>query len=156
MDEPFSRIEIPIDLVSIACLDRPEARTKSGTVYLTASDADMAESKILSLLLRLHIAQRDLLDLYLFKSALPPDSASRVRRKMNDLRIAPGEIDRLLESMGKNRSAHLKALRMILDTLVGEGGRKAIETAGGENSVFDAVLSVLREYRTKSVKKGKQ
>ena len=43
--EPGSRIEIPVDIMSVARLDPPMVRTVEGTVLLTVSDADMIESK---------------------------------------------------------------------------------------------------------------
>ena len=48
--EPGSRIEIPIEITSVVRLDAPVVRTIAGTVFLTVSDADMIESKILALL----------------------------------------------------------------------------------------------------------
>ena len=48
--EPGSRVEIPIEITRVARLDSPLVRTIAGTVFLTVSDADMIESKILAFL----------------------------------------------------------------------------------------------------------
>jgi hypothetical protein len=148
-DVPSSRIEIPVDLTIVCCLDGPENRTKNGTVFLTVSDADMVESKILSLMLRSSIKQRDLLDLFLFKSSLAPDSAVRLQQKMHVLGIMPEAIGRLLGSLKKNRPVHIKALDSILDSQVDDGARKAIRLTGGPGPIFDIVFDILNNYYTK-------
>ena len=71
----LGRIEIPIDVTRIECVDPPVARTADGIVYRTASDADMVESKVISILMRTFLEHRDLLDLHLFASHLPADAA---------------------------------------------------------------------------------
>lgn len=44
----LGRIEIPIDIIRIECLDPPTVRTADGIVYRTVSNADMIESKVLA------------------------------------------------------------------------------------------------------------
>jgi hypothetical protein len=150
---PFSRIEIPVDLIIISCLDGPVTRTKNGTVFLTASDADMVESKIISLMLRSSIKQRDLLDLFLFKNSLVSDSAARLERKMHSLHIMPEAIERLLANLEKNRSLHIKALDTILDSQVDPGARRAIRMTGGAELVFETALAIVDKYYRETIKR---
>jgi hypothetical protein len=152
---PNSRIEIPIDLTIISCLDRPVTRTVNGTVFLTASDADMVESKMLSLILRSNIKQRDILDLFLFKSSLAPDYALRLQRKMNTLHIVPDAMEKLRESLIKNRPVHIKALDGILNTQVDSSARLAIKMTGGAKFIFETTLAIVDKYCKEAVHRGK-
>src|SRR5450759_747355 len=43
------RIEVPVEITRIQCSDPPVVRTVGGTVFLTASDVDMIESKVVAL-----------------------------------------------------------------------------------------------------------
>jgi hypothetical protein len=153
-DVPHSRIEIPVDLTVISCLDRPVTRTISGTVFLTASDADMVESKILSLVLRSDIKQRDLLDLFLFKNSLAPDCAIRLQRKMQILNILPDVWVKLVENLRKNRTVHIKALDTILNTQVDSAARRAIKITGGAESIFETTLAIVDNCREEIIHRG--
>jgi hypothetical protein len=147
------RIEIPIDLITIACLDKPEVRVTGGTVYLTSSDADMAESKILSLMLRIYFQDRDLLDLFLFKDFLLSNSANRIREKMKMLNVNPDEITNLIDSLRKNRSVHIKNLGKIIEERVDENVRDKIKMNDGIVSVFNSVLEIITNL-SNQIKKG--
>ena len=58
-DVPGSSIEIPVDITRIECLDAPIVKTCDGVVFLTVSEADMVESKIIAVLNRIHVETRD-------------------------------------------------------------------------------------------------
>ena len=147
------RIEIPVDLMTISCLDKPEVRVISGTVYLTASEADMVESKFLALLSRLFFQNRDLLDLFLFKDFLLSNSADRIRDKMKMLNLNPDEITNLIDSLQKNRSVHIKNLGKIIDERVDENIRDKIKMNDGIVSVFNSVLEIIINL-SNQIKKG--
>ncbi|MEJ2744609.1 MAG: hypothetical protein P8123_02830 [bacterium] len=65
-----SRIEIPVEITRIVCLDEPIVRTVDGVVYLSVSDADMIESKVICLFNRLWIGWRVFIDIFLFQNQL--------------------------------------------------------------------------------------
>ena len=44
----LGRLEIPIDVIRLECLDPPTVRTADGILYRTASNADMLEAKVLA------------------------------------------------------------------------------------------------------------
>jgi hypothetical protein len=150
---PGSSIEILIDLLTIPCLDRPETRTKGGSVYLTASDADMVESKILALMSRIFFQDRDLLDLFLFKDFLLSDSAIRLQRKMEILHLQYVHFTELIESLEKNRSLHLKNLNKIIDEQVDRNMQADLKMNDGVNLIFDSVEKILSDIYDQ-LKKG--
>jgi len=145
LEKSIGRIEIPIDLTKITFIDKPETRTINGTIYLTVSDADMVESKILALLLRVYKQERDLIDLFLFKSSLADNVSQRLHQKMSKLGLALRDLEKLIASLKDNRSRHIKVLNQILETQVEEGAQQAIKMGGGAGSIFDTVLSVLQD-----------
>ena len=83
--DPGSRIEIPIEITSVARHDAPMVKTIAGTVFLTVSDGDMIESKILACLNRPFFQTRDILDIFLFQDTLPPDAPERLSKKLKQL-----------------------------------------------------------------------
>ena len=149
------RIEIPIDLMTITCLDKPETRITRGTVYLTASDADMVESKILALMSRIYSQDRDLLDLYLFGDLLLPESANRLQQKMKTLTIDRGELTKAIESLQKNRSVHIRNLDKIIDERVDKNMQDTLRMNGGAASIFDSALKILSDLDDQ-IKKGQK
>ena len=82
VQDPGSRIEIPIEITSVARHDAPMVKTIAGTVFLTVSDGDMIESKILACLNRPFFQVRDILDIFLFQDTLPPDAPVRLSKKL--------------------------------------------------------------------------
>ncbi|MBN2187970.1 MAG: hypothetical protein JW699_00845 [Chitinispirillaceae bacterium] len=146
------RIEIPVDLMAMTILDKPQTRVTGGTVYLTASDADMVESKILALVSRIYLQDRDILDLFLFRNFLVSDSADRLRKKMKMLDIPQEGLEKLIESLQKNRSVHLKNIDKIIDERVDENMQSALRMNDGVVSLFDSVLEILKNYSNKSIK----
>ena len=55
-------------------------KTIAGTVFLTVSDADMIESKILACLNRPFFQVRDILDIFLFQDTLSHDTPVRLSK----------------------------------------------------------------------------
>jgi len=151
--KPGERIEIPVDLMAITCLDKPETRIIGGTVYLTASDADMVESKILALVSRIYLQDRDVVDLFLFRNFLLPDSADRLQKKMKILDIPQDDLKKLIESLQKNRSVHIKNIDKIIDERVDENMQSALRMNDGVVSIFNSVLEILTDFY-KQIKKG--
>jgi hypothetical protein len=144
-DSPHGRIEIPVDITRIPCLDKPIVRTVNGVVYLSASDADMIESKVVALFARPFLAERDLVDIFLFRDKIAPDSPARLRRKVSDLSIAPADMASRLAKLEAGRVAHLRAIEEIIREQVDASAASHIRQAGGPAMVFDQVLSLLEK-----------
>lgn len=139
------RIEIPVDIVTIPCLDSPETRTVAGTIYLTASDADMVESKIISLMSRSYFQIRDVVDLYLFKNYLLPESMDRVKRKMSSCGLNREHADKLTKDLQNNRAYYIRNLEKVIDERIDKNMASLIRMNNGVNSILDYTLEVLRK-----------
>lgn len=143
LESPGSRIEVPVDITRIACLDPPVARTAQGTVYLTASDADMAESKVIALLERTFTQDRDLLDLFLFQDELPADARARLGKKLARLSVSRREAARRLRELHDASNVHSRGIDRILEEQVDAPAAASLRSAGGGKMVCDLVLKVL-------------
>jgi|WetSurMetagenome_2_1015567.scaffolds.fasta_scaffold68510_2 hypothetical protein len=139
------RIEIPVDIVTIPCSDAPETRTVGGTIYLTASDADMVESKIISLMSRSFFQTRDMVDLYLFKSFILPESMDRVQQKMITIGLTKEHADTLIKDLQKNRAFHVRNLDKVIDERIDKNMRPLIRMNNGVDSILDFAMETLRK-----------
>lgn len=139
----YPRIEVPVEITRIVCLDPPIARTASGVVYRTVSDADLAESKVIALMNRHVIEHRDLCDLFLFPNHFAHDASDRLRRKFAILQIRQGVISARLADLRNNRTYHAKALGAVIGSQLDAAAAANISAAGGPAIVLDAVLSLL-------------
>lgn len=148
--EPGSRIEIPVDMIRVAPLDPPVVCTVEGTVFLTVSDADMIESKILACLARSFLQVRDVLDIFLFQSALRPDSPVRLSRKLSKLALPPAEAIERVKKLAKNRSVHVRGIERLLDEQVKQTVAANLRAAGGAAMIWDSVMSLLDEILAKA------
>jgi hypothetical protein len=145
LDRSGVRIEVPVDITTIPCLDRSCVRMAAGTVFATASDADMIESKVVALFHRTFLSQRDIVDLFLFQDALLPDSAERLRRKMAMLSIAPAALARRWAEIRKGRDFHAEAVDRIIDDQLDESAGNHLKSAGGGTMIVDAVVGILQD-----------
>ena len=143
--EPGSRIEIPIEITCIERLDAPIVRTVAGTVFLTVSDADMIESKILACLNRPLSQSRDFLDVFLFQDALRHDAPVRLSHKLRKLGLPLVEAIARLDSLAKNRSVHVREIERLLDEQVISTVAANLRAAGGAAMIWDAVMRLLRD-----------
>jgi len=139
------RLEIPLDIVRIPCADKPIARTVDGVVYLSISDADMAEAKVLAVLSRTWVAERDLVDLFLFQSALRPDSVRRLAAKFPALALTPPAIAHRLAQLQQDRTLHLQRINQVLQDLMEPAVVGNLDMAGGPAMLFDHVLALLNQ-----------
>ena len=152
---PRTRIELPIDITRIPCLDPPAARTAGGTVYLTVSDGDMVESKVIALFDRIFVSQRDMVDLFLFRDSLLPDSRARIERKLALRSLSRKSLERSLAKMRANLEVHARAVDRILEDQVDAPVAENLKLAGGGRMICEAVSSLLErllgpESRTKA------
>lgn len=150
IEEPGSRIEIPVDVIQLTRLDRPMVRTVEGTVFLTVSDADMIESKVLACLVRSFLQVRDVLDIFLFQDALRPDSPERLSQKLSKLGLSPAEAIERLNKLANNRTVHVRGIERLLDEQVRLEVTDNLRAAGGAGMIWDSVISLLDEIFAKA------
>ncbi len=139
----LGRIEIPIDVIRIECLDPPAARTADGVVYRTASDADMIESKVISTLMRTFLEHRDLIDLHLFASHLPNDAADRVKAKLARLNADASQLGRRLADLAGGADRHARALDAVIRDQLDPAAATTLADCGGGRAVLEHVRGLL-------------
>ena len=143
--ERGSRIEIPLEITHIPLLDPPVVRTVAGTVFLTVSDADMIESKVIALFNRVFLEARDILDLFLFQDSLVTDSAKRLRMKFVTLQISPASVSERFARLLTNRVVHARAIDEIIADQIDAAVAANLKVAGGGAMIFDAVVALLAD-----------
>lgn len=139
-----TKLEVPVEITRVACVDRAEVRTVEGTVYPTLSDADAIESKILAVFNRPHLQHRDLVDVFLFRDKLLPESPSRLAQKLRTLEIAAEDVTRVLDDLDKHADYHAKALQAIVDGQLDPVSAKNVDAAGGGRMILEQAVSLLR------------
>lgn len=149
-EEPGSRIEIPVDILCVARLDSPIVRTMAGTVFLTVSDADMIESKVLACFSRSFLQVRDVLDIFLFQDALRPDSPGRLSQKLSKLALSPTKALKKLDKLASSRTVHVREIERLLDEQVEPAVRANLLAAGGAAMIWNSVMSRLYEILVKA------
>jgi hypothetical protein len=145
VSEAGSRIEIPVDVIRVARLDTPVVRTVAGTVFLTVSDADMIESKILTCLARTSPQVRDVVDIFLFQDSLLPDSPVRLARKLSQFALRPAKAIEDLDRLARNRTVHIRGIEQLLNEQVEPAVTANLRAAGGAAMIWDAVMSLLHD-----------
>lgn len=142
-DPARARIEIPVDITRIVCLDGPVVRTVGGVVYRTVSDADLVEGKIVSVFTRAWLEHRDIVDIFLFASHLASDYVSRTRRKLKTLGVAPSSVAERMRDLSGHRGFHSRTVTEVVRTQLDRQTAENILAAGGGEMVLDAVLGTL-------------
>lgn len=140
---PHSRIEIPVEITRIICLDRPVVRTSDGVVYPTPSDADLIESKVIALFSRPYVAHRDFVDLFLFANHLAPDAAQRVKTKFVKLSVDQKTISNRLRDFFEHPDYHIRAIAAVIADQLHPTAATNIQSAGGAKMVFEVVRQLL-------------
>ncbi len=148
--EPGSRVEIPIEITSVARLDTPVVRTIAGTVFLTVSDADMIESKILAFLNGQFSRVRDVLDVFLFQDALRPDTPARLSQKLRKIALPLADAIKRLDRLERNRAVHVREIERLLGEQVAPAVTANLRAAGGAAMVWDTVIVLFRDTLTKA------
>lgn len=146
--ERGSRIEIPLEITRIPRLDPPTVRTVAGTVFLTVSDADMIESKILALVNRQFTQARDILDIFLFQDRLRPDAAGRLSQKFSELSLSSADVTERLGRLQAASSVHVREIERILDGQVEPAVAANLRLAGGAAMIWDCVRQLLADRLT--------
>ena len=140
---PNSRIELPIDITSIPCLDGPVAKTVAGTIYLTASNADMIESKVLALLNRTVLEQRDFCDLFMFSSHLLDNSSQRIAQKLKLISFPPERVQARLRAIMESRAYHIRAIEDVIEQQLDKTVAVNLKLAGGGAMILDSACKTL-------------
>jgi len=142
-DGPLGRITVPVDITRISCIDKPIVRTVDGVVYLSASDADMVESKVIAIMARLYLEDRDIMDIFLFHDKFAVDSGKRVGRKLKRLRLTRDHVALVLKKLAVDRESHIRNLGNIVKEQMDPTPAASIRKAGGAAMIFDRVLELL-------------
>ncbi len=145
---PESRLEIPVEVTRIACLDPIAIRTAGGTVYATTSEADMIESKVIALFNRTSLQHRDILDLFLFRDHFINDSDKRLKIKFRDHGFTPSDIKRHMLALIKDRDYHSKAVQAVIDMQLEANSAAQLNDSGGGIMVFEEVIKTLQKVLT--------
>ncbi|MFC1461165.1 hypothetical protein ACFLQR_01430 [Verrucomicrobiota bacterium] len=143
---PHSRIEIPVELTRIACADPVAIRTAGGTIYATASDGDMIESKVLAILNRSTLRHRDIVDIFLFQDRFLPDSRGRLAAKLRESGIISASVEKRLADIRTHKDYHGKAIQAVIDAQFDPNAAAQINDAGGGRIVLDAAMKTLEQY----------
>lgn len=139
----LGRIEIPVDVIRIQCIDPPVAKTADGIVYRTASDADMLESKVLAIVGRTFIEHRDLLDLYLFASHAAADAPVRIRGKLARAGIHDAAVRRRLDTLVESADRHATSIDALIREQLDAATAAVLMDAGGGKAVLESVRGLL-------------
>lgn len=139
------RIEIPVEISRILCSDPPVVRTAGGTVFLTASDADMIESKVIALFNRVHLEARDIVDIFLFQDTFAPDSAKRLAAKFTQASLSLKAIGEMMNKLKANRNQHVRTIDRIIGEQMDDAVAANIKSAGGGTMIFNTVLDILQD-----------
>ena len=138
-------VEIPIELITIACADPSMIKTADGIVYTTPTDADLIESKLLAIVNRLYLQHRDLVDLFLFETFILPDSPARIRQKQPLLHLTEEVIRKRILDLRQNADYHATAINKVLREQVESATARQIEVGGGGRAVLKRSLEILKQ-----------
>lgn len=143
-ETPYSRIETCIDITRIERLDDPIAQTLEGVVILTLSDADMIESKIISLFNRIYIQERDIVDIFLFKEKFRNDSSKRISEKMARISMDRDLVKKRFNKIIGDRDYHIRNINTIIDEQFDFAAAENLRIGGAAAIVFDLVANILQ------------
>lgn len=143
---PYSRMEIPVEVTRIACADPIEVRTAGGTVYATASEGDMIESKVIAVFNRTILEHRDIVDVFLFQDRFLSDSGRRLKTKLDTMKLTLSDIEERMLDLQEHRDYHAKAVQEVIDTQLNHEAGAQLNDAGGGQMVLDMAMNVLNRY----------
>jgi len=145
VDVPGSRIEISVDITRIECLDAPIVKTCDGVVFLTATEADMIESKIIAVLNRVYVEARDLVDIFLFQNRFGPDAPERITKKLAKLPLKPVNVSNRVRMLIDGKKQYVRAIAEIIKTQFTTETANRIMEGGGAEAVFNASIRVIQD-----------
>jgi hypothetical protein len=139
------RIEIPIDITRIPCMDPPVAVTVKGTVHLAASDADMVESKVLAVFLRSPLAARDFVDLFFFRDRVHPDIGKRLAAKCRELQLGTSWMDEAWRRILARRAVIEAGIDRVISEQVDSAVADNLRLAGGAGMVCAGAMELIEK-----------
>ncbi|MFC1582803.1 hypothetical protein ACFL4W_04620 [Planctomycetota bacterium] len=142
----YSKIEIPVEVTRIACADPVEVRTAGGTVYATASEGDMIESKVIAIFGRTNLRHRDIVDVFLFQDRFRSDSAQRLQLKLHASGMNDEDIEKKMRDLKERSDYHAKAIQEVIDAQLDFEAAAQLNDSGGGIMVLDTTMSVLNRY----------
>lgn len=143
-DVPGNRIEITVEITRIECLDAPIVKTCDGVVFLTASEADIIESKIIAVLSRVYVEARDLIDIFLFQDRFGPDAPGRITKKLANLPLNPANVSSRLRMLTNGGKRYVRAIQEILETQFTTETADRIMEGGGAEEVFNKSIRIIQ------------
>ncbi len=145
IDVPYSRIEIPVDITNIKCMDKPKAVTAGGNIYLTVTDQDMIESKVISFFNRVYIEARDIVDIFLFEENFNSDSSRRLAVKLKELSLSLSDISLKMSKLLADREYHIRNIENMINNYLEIESAERITAGGGSAEIFDRVFWILKQ-----------
>lgn len=143
--KPGFAVDVPVEITDFPNLDPPTVRTVDGTIYSTASDADVIEGKILAVFNRPFLQHRDLMDVFLFQNQLLQDSDARLRQKFASLQVRPESIRRKLKDLQDHTDYHARAIQKVIDEQMETVAVDQVNAAGGGKLVLKSALEVIQK-----------
>ncbi len=142
-DFAYSRIEIPVDIMTIEALDEPIPRTTDGVVCLTRSDHDIIESKVIAILNSTFIRDRDMVDIFLFEDKFAPNSAERIAQKLAKLSLNRSIITKRIQELLDLKDVRIRGIAQVIDDQLDSQAADNINRGGGANAVYSHVMKIL-------------
>jgi len=139
--QAYSRMEIPVDIVRISCLDDLTVKIIDGVAYPTLSDQDMIENKVIAVLARNFLQHRDLLDTFLFANNLAFDSPERIDRKLAQIGVGVSRAADRLDALTAGRDRHIRAIDDLIANQVDPDVAANLRLGGGAAMVFDSAAA---------------
>ncbi|MEN8264876.1 MAG: hypothetical protein ABFR82_15595 [Nitrospirota bacterium] len=140
-----SRIEISVDILKIEALDEPVPRTTDGVVYLTRSDLDMIESKVITLLNSVYVRDRDIVDIFLFEDKFAKNSPERIAQKLTELGINSSMVTKQINKLLDARDIRIRGVAAVIEDQLDPEAADNINMGGGAKAVFTRVMEILTD-----------
>ncbi len=143
--EAGSRIEIPVDIMKFACLEKPIARTRHGVIVATPADNDLVEGKVVALLNRWPLQERDFIDLFLFEKMLTKLSGPNIKQKLSQYNFDSSRIKQKLELISQSSDIHKRAIDTIISQQLEPQSAAQLIEAGGGAFIFEQTLKIIKK-----------
>ena len=144
-DFPNSGIPITVDILKMETLDEPVPRTTDGVVYLTRSDLDMIESKIITLISSVYVRDRDIVDIFLFEDKFAENSHERIARKLTELGINSAMVTKQINKLLDAKDVRIRGIAKVIDDQLDPEAADNINMGGGAKAVFTHVMEILTD-----------
>lgn len=154
INTPNSRIEIPVEITRLICLDKIIVRTAEGVVYPTPSDADLIENKLIGTFNRHILQHRDMLDIFLFSNQFIAESPARIMKKMNQIEINKKDVQYRFSDLKNNLSRHAKSIDRIITSQFEQATAANLQFAGGGKMILKEVINILEKQIAEFLKEN--